>query len=340
MTWSLTLVLVIAAAIEPPQSDFVGSADAPNSLVDVADSSEDDPFGVTIVQPVGSDNPAVAHLPADLGKVTIPKDAFEFTVPMKPSRHFSERKEYYAVDARVAGSGELGFGPENKIMPGFEHRLGERTFYHNGKLAEENIYRYEALSGILRQYYDNGQLFSERPYRNGSPDGTFRFYRRDGTLLGESTLKNGNGVLREYENILFGTCNGIISYKDGRRHGERVEWHFCDQSVAADESTPLCTWVTNYSDGLIDGWALQFGANYKLIRAAYWHRNRRHGVEHRLGADGAVVLGYPKHFVKGEEVSMETFRAAVLNDPILNRSIAAPVVSLKEVHMPPKNNAD
>lgn len=76
-----------------------------------------------------------------------------------------------------------------------------KTFYENGKVKSEEIYKNGVKAGICKYYYENGQLQLEGYYNSyNQADGTFTSYYKSGKVESVCTYKDGqkHGVFKQY----------------------------------------------------------------------------------------------------------------------------------------------
>lgn len=223
---------------------------------------------------------------------------------------------------------DVGYRRLGNVTQKFEYRLngelvGERLFYKNGKLAEEKIYRDEKLHGYWRQYYENGQLFAERPYRQGKPDGVFRFYNENGKILGESMLKDGTGTLREFPCAQLASDDAVIPYRDGIIQGSVRTWgrYGRPRRTGLQEDKVDGVHISQYRDNQLNGWGNTYDSQGKLFLSAYSKDGVLHGVFRRYDAEGRLAGGWPKYYIRNQEVSRTAYIRAAEDDPVLKISL-------------------
>lgn len=76
-----------------------------------------------------------------------------------------------------------------------------KTFYENGKVKSEEIYKNGVKAGICKYYYENGKLQYEECYDGyGQKEGTYRTYYKNGQLESSYTYKDGqkHGIFKEF----------------------------------------------------------------------------------------------------------------------------------------------
>ena len=94
--------------------------------------------------------------------------------------------------------------------------LSEKSFYKNGKLKEEIIYKKREID-YRKNYYENGQLETEYSFKDGDYEGPKKWYYENGNIREEETYKNNklNGPFKEYYNS--GQLKREGSYKNGNK---------------------------------------------------------------------------------------------------------------------------
>tara|TARA_B110000014_G_scaffold55630_1_gene37574 strand:- start:2358 stop:2912 length:555 start_codon:yes stop_codon:yes gene_type:complete len=71
-------------------------------------------------------------------------------------------------------------------------RNGEsKSFYKNGNLKSEWVFKNGLRDGLQKNYFGNGKLTDEREMTNGVENGFTRIYNREGELIKEVYYKNG-----------------------------------------------------------------------------------------------------------------------------------------------------
>ena len=211
----------------------------------------------------------------------------------------------------------LPLGPVHKrhVFIRNGQQIGDRTYYANGKVAQERCLDVEVPHGLQRQFYESGKLFAELPYENGRLNGTVRYYKETGELLGESKLTDGTGVLRQYRMKSLVLSDMEIPYKNGVKDGIVRQWgHFRDKETLSCE-------VNTYKDGQMEGWSVVYNPDGSQLESAYMHQNKLYGIHRRYVAGGQNEAGYPKYFIASEPVTEKQYREAAAKDPILAKSL-------------------
>lgn len=126
----------------------------------------------------------------------------------------------------------------------------ETTWYENGNIRSEVIFKQGIPQGSAFTYYDDGAKESETPYNsNGQKHGNETLWYANGTVKETTPYSNGDihGIKKEYyqngkckkeytyvKNVLAGICktyfeNGKLqtecTYKDGKLEGLKQEWY-------------------------------------------------------------------------------------------------------------------
>ena len=99
-----------------------------------------------------------------------------------------------------------------------------KTWYENGRLESEVVYKNDNPEGPYREWYENGQLALESIYREGKFDGPRKRWYPTGRLWIESTFKGGKleGPFKRWHE------NGQLSlecrYRENKLDGTYKEW--------------------------------------------------------------------------------------------------------------------
>ena len=109
------------------------------------------------------------------------------------------------------------------------------SYYDDGKLKSEEIFKDGKKEGLARVYYKNGELQSEKNYMAGRVEGLVKTYYENANLKREEVFKDGNleGFVRYYykngkvkgeENYTVGKKDGVERgyYENGRLKSEIV----------------------------------------------------------------------------------------------------------------------
>ncbi len=107
-----------------------------------------------------------------------------------------------------------------KISYRVEYIIGARngmtqSFYPDGDIAEETIWKNDQKTGSWKQFFDNGQLKSEGIYKNDKLEGPYVAYYPDGKKETTGNYQNNlpDGEWLHYDNN--GKVTSTIRYVDG-----------------------------------------------------------------------------------------------------------------------------
>ena len=102
-----------------------------------------------------------------------------------------------------------------------KHDGKEQSFYPDGKVAEEIIWRNDLKDGHWKQFFDNGQIKSTATYISGKLEGIYTAYHPNGTKHIEGAYKHDipHGEWKRYdENVkpvaTIKYTNGVITNMD------------------------------------------------------------------------------------------------------------------------------
>jgi antitoxin component YwqK of YwqJK toxin-antitoxin module len=145
-------------------------------------------------------------------------------------------------------------------------KVGARSWYENGQLADERRFRNGRLHGIVREWHPNGQPLSQTSYRFGREHGVARQWNPRGRLLGTYRMKHGTGV------DLWWKYDGSLAeehhWRNGRPHGLERWW-----------------------------WSRRW-----LSEERRWHHGVLHGIWRQWWA-GKLRRGFPQFYLDGRKVS-------------------------------------
>jgi len=161
--------------------------------------------------------------------------------------------------------------------------VGERGYWGDGKLAQERPIRHGKVHGRCYQWDCSGVLVLLEPYQKGLMHGTARQWAEDGTLLGTYEMRHGTGLdvwraRREDGRVVVAE---VHSMRAGMKHG--------------------FTW-----------WLRGDGRPYH--EEHYWN-GQRHGIERMWNAEHRLRRGYPRYWVRDEQVSKREYLSARKSDP-------------------------
>jgi antitoxin component YwqK of YwqJK toxin-antitoxin module len=176
----------------------------------------------------------------------------------------------------------------------------ETTYFDNGLVQSELIYKGDNLHGVSKFFYENGVLQMEIEYENGKINGESKRYFTNGQIEAiesySNDLKNGvsktwneEGDLMLEMNFTNDTLNGKFLewfigniprveafYKKGLYHGE---WKYFNMS-----GLQVGEGIFNEGTGVQRVWFL----NGKTMREVNFKNNLKHGEEVIYSADGEV----------------------------------------------------
>lgn len=94
-----------------------------------------------------------------------------------------------------------------------------KTYYPNGTLSGEVVYKNNKCTSSERQYYESGKLHFERDCTEGEFSGYLREYYESGQLAAKIPVKQGkaNGIAYHYDER--GRLRAEIEYVDSKRQG-------------------------------------------------------------------------------------------------------------------------
>ncbi len=165
-------------------------------------------------------------------------------------------------------------------------RVGFREFFPTGELMREKTFKHGVRHGMDYQWDDPGVLLSAEPYEDGLPHSTACQWAHDGRLIGTYTLERGTGIdlWRQDWSDRTVTLAEVHYMKDGRPHG--YEW-----------------WIDYDQKG--------------VHSEQHWQEGRLHGIERQWNHEGKLTRGYPKYWVRNEQVDKRKYLRAAAKDPTL-----------------------
>jgi len=140
-------------------------------------------------------------------------------------------------------------GNRVKIVGSIPDNITVKSFYENGNIERETIYKNNVYNGIIKFYYDNGNLQSTCIYVDGVQNGETKSYFENGQINiiglfindkqeGVSTLFYENGKKHFEANYKNGLLDGLlkgydengilqleINYKSNELDGEYKEYY-------------------------------------------------------------------------------------------------------------------
>jgi len=135
---------------------------------------------------------------------------------MAEGKYVNEKRDsiwrFYRNDTLILASDETyTLGKKNGIA---------KTYYPNGKVAEEKPYKNDVLDGMWKQYYKDGVIKAQGKYVNGHMEGKVLFHYPDGktSVMGNyvKSLKEGTWTFYKPD----GKVEKTEEYKAGMLQGE------------------------------------------------------------------------------------------------------------------------
>ncbi len=90
------------------------------------------------------------------------------------------------------------------------------TFYEDGIMKSEELYRQGRKHGIHRSYHPNGNMHIVSEWEDGSPVGAYSVYSEDNKTIEESYYDNGKKVVcfQMVDGVLKGFCDVVETKVD------------------------------------------------------------------------------------------------------------------------------
>jgi antitoxin component YwqK of YwqJK toxin-antitoxin module len=194
-------------------------------------------------------------------------------------------------DVKLSGSVIIGGIPQGQDSYQIEGDISiegvVRTFYNNGMLYSETLYKNGKIEGVARAYYDNGKPLSETPYIDGSISGIEKRYHTNGKIEYETPYINGvkSGIEKTYSErgkLLKETpyVNDII---------EGIEKRY-DEKGRIEQESP-------YINGEVEGIEKVYEKG-ELVRESVYAGGVRNGLE-KLYIYGTLYR--EEHYKDGEQ---------------------------------------
>jgi antitoxin component YwqK of YwqJK toxin-antitoxin module len=135
------------------------------------------------------------------------------------------------------------------------------TWYENGKMKTECVYRNGILTGPMKEWYENGQLKSECAYENDDFYGPVKEWYEKGQLKSECNYENGNQIGPMKEWYEKGQLKSECNYENGNQIGPMKEWYEKGQLKSE------CNYENDNRNGPMKEWyengKLKFECTYK-----------------------------------------------------------------------------
>ena len=130
----------------------------------------------------------------------------------------------------------------NKVSEGKTvNRLNEGiwNYFHNGskQLMKVENYKNGKLDGIQKTFFDDGKIAEEITYKNGKREGIYKVYLQNGTVIEEAFFKNN----QYHGPAIFRDANGkIVSKGNFVEDVRKGIWEFYENGVLVKkEKYPL-----------------------------------------------------------------------------------------------------
>ncbi len=162
--------------------------------------------------------------------------------------------------------------PNGQIAERYERRKNDfakegsyQSFYENGTIKEQAIYRNDTLEGEHKFFYPSGTCEQIRQLRGGLFEGRFQEFFENGTIKSEGDyLKNAmHGTWKFY--YPNGTLKEQVEFRDNEENGPFRE--FYENGVLKTEGayrTPAEDWEGGKEDGELK----EYGPDGQLQRVA------------------------------------------------------------------------
>jgi hypothetical protein len=164
-------------------------------------------------------------------------------------------------------------------------RVGHRLFDAEGNLVLDQGWRDGRLHGTCYRLDIPGRLLSATPYHNGLEHGVARQWGDDGRLLGTYRMTHGTGLdlwwAETHRHPRKRYLKEVYHYRRGRFHG--FEWW-----IEPDQRS--------------------------VYEERHWVDGLQHGIERTWNGDGRLRRGFPKYFLKNEQVSRRAYLRACASD--------------------------
>lgn len=175
---------------------------------------------------------------------------------------------------------------------GFEYflkgRVVARVYFHATGAIDWEMHFDETgrMHGLERHEFENGATKYQARWVHGLQHGLQKQWNENGQLLVATRFHRGTGV------DLWFDCDRLSeerTFVAGRRHGVERWW-----------ATAETVWHESYySEGL------------------------KHGIEREWTAKGRLIRGFPRYFLRGEQVTKRQYEKGRLLDPTLLGNRAA-----------------
>lgn len=160
--------------------------------------------------------------------------------------------------------------------------VGVRFFHEDGQPSMEWGVRKGKQHGMMYRWDVPGLLLSAEPYFQGLSHGTAKQWSDEGRLIGTYRMKYGTGIDLWWQDWSEGIFLHEVHYlKNGMPHG--YEWWIND-----DQRT--------------------------VWHELHWEAGNLHGIERMWNDNGRLKRGYPKYYVRGQQVTGRAYLNASKRD--------------------------
>lgn len=171
--------------------------------------------------------------------------------------------------------------------------VGWRQFEENGVCTLEVPLAGGKQHGVVYSWFESGSLMAAEPWLNGLAHGTSAQWDEQGVLVGTYEMANGTGLDLWWHRCFEGPGHFLAEARymvGGERTG--YEWWLNEDGGSVHEET-------------------------------HWLRDAAHGIHRQWGQGGALLKGFPKFFIAGEEVDRAAYEEHSAHGPTLPHYRAA-----------------
>lgn len=164
--------------------------------------------------------------------------------------------------------------------------VGQRSYAQNEQLVIETPLKNGEKHGREYTWDEDGNLSLIEPYLNGKIHGTAKQYGRHGQVIGTYSLRHGTGfdIWRDESEEGTISISEIHSLREGLPHG--YEWWL--------RPKPHTVW-----------------------HERHWEQGQYHGIERLWNWEGKLSRGYPKYWIRDQQVTKRQYLRAAQDDPTL-----------------------
>jgi len=101
-----------------------------------------------------------------------------------------------------------------------QKRVGEWSYYADGRMVSSEVYENDLKSGVAKTYYQTGELLEQSNWKNNFQDGLYTAYEKSGKKYLECMYQQGK---REGWSVSFypsGEMETEVFYKNNLPHGD------------------------------------------------------------------------------------------------------------------------